>query len=451
MTEISVYFMHKKDFIVFADLPPSPFDDALIKDYLGLGFNVILLTEDNVEMIKDNHLSSQYIAAIENLSKFGVDIWIRNMYNDADYFDNSHPEKIRSNYGTPYSLSERHLTDEFKQFDAVTGFYMADEPYCHQLDDQPAYASFDHLVKLTDFKNKYYKDYFFHMNMVPSSSWDHYHQKGNHILDYKDFIDEYINNIVKKVEAGNKSICLDNYPFLGEKYIEPSYLNDLLTAANATRDYNSSVNDDNKATFGICVQTFDCHSPLGDRHRDILLPSEISFQVLTGLCLNARLFEYFAFRSLSDGSILGILDPHHKKRIYNIVKSGNDYSFGFFEVIKNYEWLGADFYYGHTKEFSNPVHTFKDLFYKDHTSIKNIECEYDILLGCFQNHDSYGFLILNYTDPQKEHSNQIEVEFKDVSEMSIYHGNKRTTIESNRLIDTLNPGEGVFVSFKKSL
>ena len=443
--------MNKKDFIVFADLPPQPFNDDLVKEYLGLGFNVVLLTEDSVKMIEDKHLSNEYISAIKNLAKFDVDIWIRNMYNDADYFDNSHPEKTRSNYGTPYTLTERHITDEFKQFDAVTGFYMADEPYCRQLADKPTYASFDQLVKLTDFKNKYYKDYFFHMNMVPSSSWDHYYQSGNDILDYKHFINEYINQIVKRIEAGNKSICLDNYPFIGDKYIEPTYLNDLLTAANATRDYNLSVDDDNKATFGICVQAFDCYSPLRDRHRDILLPSEISFQVLTGLCLNARLFEYFAFGSLCDGSILGILDQHNKKRLYDIVKSGNDYAFKFFDCVKNYEWLGADFYHGYTKEFSNPVHIFKKLFFKDHKAIKRIECEYDILLGCFENKDSYAFLILNFTDPQKNHSNKVEIELNNVSNVSVYNGKESKTINNNLLIDTLNPGEGVFISFKKTL
>ncbi len=443
--------MNKKDFIVFADLPPHPHEDELIKDYIGLGFNVILLTEDSVQMIKDKNLSKDYISAIDNLCKYNIDIWIRNMYNDADYFDNSYPDKSRSNYGTPYTLSERHLTDEFKQFEAVTGFYMADEPYRHQLDDNPSYASFDKLVKLVDFVNSYYPNYFFHMNMVPSSSWDHYYQKGNGIIDYKDFIDDYIATIVGKVKSNQKSICLDNYPFIGDKYIEPTYLYDLLTVANATRDYNLSKDDNSKATFGICVQAFDCYSPLRDRHRDILSPSEISFQVLTGLCLNARLFEYFAFKSLSDGSISGIYDKNNKKRLYDIVKSGNEYAFQFFNCLINYQWLGADFYHGYVKEFSNPIHNAKNLFYKNHKAIKRLDSEYDVLLGCFENDEEIAYLILNYTDPQKNHSNEVEMELDGVKELSIFNGKEQKTINYNIFKVTLNPGEGVFISFKKPL
>ena len=96
--------MCKNDFVIFADLPPSPFDDGLIKDYLNLGFNTILLTEDEIKMIENDHLAKGYIDAINNLSKYDVNIWIRNMYNDPDYFDNDDEDKKRSNYGTPYSL-----------------------------------------------------------------------------------------------------------------------------------------------------------------------------------------------------------------------------------------------------------------------------------------------------------------------------------------------------------
>ena len=437
--------MNKKDFIIFADLPPSPFDDELIKDYLELGFNVILLTEDNVDMVEDGRLSSEYKKAINNLSKHDIDIWIRNMYNDPDYFDCGDPEKERSNYGTPYSLTERHLTDEFKEFPSVTGFYMSDEPYMKQLEEHPSYASFDRLVKLVDYRNKCYENHFFHMNMVPSSSWDHYYQIGNDILDYKDFIDEYINTIIKRITNGNKSVCLDNYPFVGKDYIDPSYLNDLLLVANTTRDYNSSVNDKDKATFGICIQAFDCYSPLGDKHRDIALPSEISFQVLTGLCLNAHLFEYFAFCSIDVAKIHGIFGGNKKKRIYNIVKEGNDYSFKFFDYIKGCEWLGADFYHGSTKEFSNPVHLHKDLFFKDHHSIKNIKCDYDVLLGCFKKSGKDAFMVINYTDPQKNHQNKIEIKFDKFGKIAVFDGDNEKIISNDSYEIVLKPGEGAFI------
>ena len=157
-------------FIRLADLPPNPMDKAALKQYQEMGFYICLLTEDDVFLVKDETVSPEYKQAIQNISDMGMQVWIRNMFNDPDYFD-SDGKTDGSNYGWTYEMEPRHITNEFSAFPAVTGFYMADEAYMYQLPEIPPldwmrkdsykFASFDQLTKLVDWKNKYYPDAFF--------------------------------------------------------------------------------------------------------------------------------------------------------------------------------------------------------------------------------------------------------------------------------------------------
>ena len=185
-------------FIRLADLPPNPTNADALKHYRELGMNVCLLTEDQVKLVSDGVLSRDYQQAIQNISDAGMQIWIRNMFNDADYFQ-CEEKKIGSNYGWTYEMDPRNITDEFQKFPTVTGFYMADEAYMYRLPEKVSidwmvkenhlFASFDQLTKLVDWKNKHYPNAFFHMNHVPGQSWDHYLPRNGEYCNYEDFSD----------------------------------------------------------------------------------------------------------------------------------------------------------------------------------------------------------------------------------------------------------------------
>ena len=159
-------------FIRLADLPPDPTNIKALEHYRQLGMNVCLLTEDQVKLVDGGTVSQNYQKAIQNITDCGMQVWIRNMFNDADYFQ-CEEQKTGSNYGWAYEMEPRNITDEFGKFPAVTGFYMADEAYMYQLPEQVnidwmrpdsyKYASFDRLTKLVDWKNQYYPNAFFHM------------------------------------------------------------------------------------------------------------------------------------------------------------------------------------------------------------------------------------------------------------------------------------------------
>ena len=121
-----------KKFLKFADLPPNPMDDRDLGTYKELGFDVCLLTEDDVKLVKNGLLNEDYKQAIRNIGKNGLNVWIRNMYNDEDYFQ-CDIDKSGSNYGTSYEMAPRNITTEFEEFSGITGFYMADEAYMYTM------------------------------------------------------------------------------------------------------------------------------------------------------------------------------------------------------------------------------------------------------------------------------------------------------------------------------
>lgn len=448
-----------KKFIKFADLPPNPFDTEDLRDYKELGMNVCLLTEDDVKMVANGNLSEGYKQAIRNISETGMQVWIRNMFNDCDYFQcKSH--KAGTNYGDRYEMEPRNITTEFLEFPSVTGFYMADEAYMETLPNPPEvawmqqmphmadsykFASFDKLVTLVDWKNEYYPNAFFHMNHVPGQSWDHYLPKDGVIYDYEDFLTAYCDVILRRVKGCGRSLCLDNYPFIGEDYMEKDYLQDLFIASKVARNYNASVGDNDKATFGICIQTFDAKSMFDERHRDIVSPEEVTLQLYTGMALGARLFEYFGYHSYGN-EFVAIKGPDKKKRIYDKVKEANERAEQFENVLCDYDSLGGFVACGkQCTENTGAFVLLKKLVMKDDSI--SVSASHDTLVGCFEKEGQKGYMFVNYTDPIRKHNNVITVKFSGAESVQFYHEGDRRTVVLNEeeMTITLKPGDAAFV------
>lgn len=442
----------KKKFIKFADLPPNPFSKDDLKRYKDLGLNVCLLTEDDVKLVKDGKLSDEYKSAINNIGEQGLEVWIRNMFNDESYFQSF--EKIYgSNYGSEYEMEPRNITDEFAQFDCVTGFYMADEAYMYNMPETmpiswmrprtDLFSTFEKLTKLVDWKNKYYPDKFFHINHVPSQSWDHYLPRNGQFYDYEDFLTYYNDTILKGLKSGPHSLCLDNYPFIGEDYLEKDYLFDLMTAANLARDFNTQ-NPKNKTTFGICIQSFHCYAITDERHRDIKLSAEVKFQIYVGMALGAKMLEYFCYRSYE--RLEGIIGPNNENRIYDIVKTANEEASVFEDAIYDFTYIGAFAVPGYKcTENTAAFIMAKELYVKDSSISVSSEC--DLLVSRLENGDEKGYMIVNYTDPVKNHTTIVNVKFTEKSNINLLTQEENKSLKDTcEFVIILKPGQAAFIT-----
>lgn len=445
----------KNGCMIFADLPPNPLSVSEIKTYKKLGFTAFVLTEDDVKFTVGGKITEEYKTAIKNVSDAGLDVIIRNMYNDEDYFDNPSPKKS-SNYGSEYEIEKRSVTDEFSLLPRVVGFYVADEPYMYTLKEMPwryahkdkeKFASFDKLVKIAEWKNKYYPEAFFHVNHVPSESYDHYFPLGEEIYDYADFLTAYADKVLRKLEGGGRSICLDSYPFVGEGYMENAYLKDLFVGATVTKKYNESVTEENSATFGICIQAFHARSMKAEnepRHKDIYSAAEITLQLYAGAAFRAKLFEFFCYRSFG-GGLDGIMRSDGAKRIYDIVKKANDSALPLINVASEFKWgggycVGGSVYCDNARAIIDAKPTFE----KDEKI--NVSSEYDLIVGRFIKGKKSGYMFVNYTDPSKNVGNKIRVcgRFSKISVVFEF-GQKRTYETNGRFETELPAGGGIFV------
>lgn len=434
--------------ITIADMPPNPFDPEAVQLYKDMGFTHWVLTEDHVPLVEDGALGDEYKKAIEILSDQGFEVWIRNMQNDPEYFQIKE-EKVGSNYGYQYTLAPRDITDDFSEFPSVNGFYMMDEPFQNTKEDNPAtedkenlHPAFDQLDTLIQWKNTYYPDAFWHVNHVGSGSWDHYPAGTT----YADFIDAYVENVLKKLESGGRSICMDNYPLPeGGSVIKEAFLCDVLVLAHATKNYNASVSQDQQAVMGICLQTMqDSNLKL----RDITSSSDVTFQMYTGLACGARLFEYFCYRSLEGVGLAGIVDMTGEKRIYDHVLEANQRMQPFEKIVCAFDWQGMTANHGSQSGMENIFESAQDLLTDDTGVLTKMDSRYDAIAGYFKQGQQDGYMVVNYTAPDLDLTNIVTLTFEGCQQVLIYTEEgvrQQNLVDGGTLRLTLGCGQAAFV------
>lgn len=422
-------------FISFVDLPPDP--NRSLDDYKGLGFSGFILTEDYLLLTQNGAMTGSYKDAVRRLNDNGLGVYVRNQYNDPYYFDTT--AEGSAEYERNYTLDSRSLTDEFRENGGVAGFYMADEPTFNKI------SAFDPLI---DWYNANYADSYFHMNLFPS----YVGQAGLNGHTYEQYVQEYVDKIASKVK-GRKSVCLDNYPFNRNDSIRASYLSDLLIAATKTKAYNDTAKAADKANMGLCIQTFYDGGLV-----DIRGSSDVSFQLLCGMAMGARTFEYFCYRSYIDGAIQlhGIFDSNMQKRVYDYVKEANEKYLGFEKVVNAFEWQGVNTLYASDETKIENEEAFSAIsgLVLGNTGKLNLggcRSKLDTLIGAFKKGDDYGYMVVNYSLPSAGKSNVVELAFNNATHAAVYSATENgvqssvVTLADGKARITLGAGDGVFV------
>lgn len=435
--------------ILVADMPPSPFAADAVKLYKDLGFTHWILTEDHTPMVYEGTLHEGYKEAIEILTEEGFEIWIRNMQNDPEYFQLAET-KSGSNYGYQYTLEPRDITDDFSAYPAVTGFYMMDEPFLNTKEDNPGtddredlHPAIDQLDALIQWKNTYYPDAFWHVNHIGSGSWDHWPAGSS----YADFIDAYVENVIKKLEGnGGKSICMDNYPLPdGGGVIKEAFLYDVLVLAHATKNYNDTVSQEQQATMGICLQTF---RDVSLRLRDITSSSDVTMQMYTGMACGARLFEYFCYRSMDGIGLFGIIDMTGQPRIYDYILEANERALPFQKIVCAFDWYGTAVNHGSQSGPENIFEVVDSMVAEETGVLTDIDSRYDAIVGCFKQGEQDGYMVVNYTAPDLDQTNMVTLTFPGCTTALVY---TEEGVEQMDLVDggilrvTLDCGQAAFI------
>ena len=397
-------------------------------------------------------VENDYLQALENLDAAGLNVWIRNYHNTADYFT-------------------QDLTTALLLYkDVIDGFYMVDEAFqtnalLTAAGQEAVNSDFESMLVVRDWFNTNFGDKYYHSNHVPISSYDHYTDANGNVCTeisaqyYERFLRLYKTNYNDQLtNASGTSIGFDNYPFIHDqgtyKYgilnlqskfesgIQSYYLLNCLIAANVAGQ------DD----FGLCIQTFEASDLTYDVTRDITSSAEVSLQLYTGMAMGADLFEYFAYHS--NGDFNAIMNQDGSKRIYDIVKEGNG-ALCFSDVINTFTWNGIVTSTGSVNSHNTEGFSLVENYILTNISngvLDSYASTDDAIIGCFTKGDLNGYMVVNFNDPAAvTGNNTVNLTFADCTRARIY-----TCVDgvlTSELIDltngactvTLAPGSGCFV------
>ena len=414
---------------------------------LKAGDNVYVTDRDYILTVHNDYLTS-----LENLDEAGLQVWIRNHHNKADYFT-------------------ADMTNALLLYkDVIDGFYMVDEAFqtnalLTAAGQEDVSSDFDSMTVVRDWFNANFAEKYYHSNHVPITSYDHYTAVNGSTLSamdvngYKAFLEEYKATYNDQLTgASGASVSFDNYPFIHaqgtykygtlnllskfESGIQSTYLLNCLLAAQVAAE------DD----FGLCIQTFEASDLTYKVSRDIVSAAEVSLQLYTGMAMGADLFEYFAYNS--NGEFNTIMNQDGSKRIYDIVAEGNQ-ALCFADVVNTFSWNGIMTSAGSANSHNSVGFGYvADMVLSDSNNgvLSSVASTDDAIVGCFTKDTLNGYMVVNFNDPAAvTGDNTVTLNFAGCTRARVY-ANVNGELTS-QLVDLTNgvytailaPGSACFV------
>ena len=422
-----------------------------------------------------------YQASIKNLDAADLNVWIRNTSNKKGYFTQD-----RLNVLQPYT-------------DVIDGIYVADEPFTTaaiqsssnsftgETEDLMTFEQFseDSEKKWLNWFNENLPDKYFFVNHVGMPAYNHYMESPQSdappVSEYEAYYDKYKTDVLTRLgDSTKKPLSFDLYPLGYDKRtrkrewnpiegfyyvwqptkwqsegIDPYYLVTMLTVANKAKEqgniFSYYIQAQNNKSFVDSTGT-----------RALKSSAEISMQLYAGMACGAKMYGYFLYNALADNPDNGMIRPNgtHNK-MYDWVQEANQEALPFADVLKTFEWNGAEFFLGTSKKNSEA----KDLLSQElvlnndsngvlNSEIGNITADHDILVGHYKKGGQDAYMIANYNDPELvDTPNNVTLKFDGCNYARVYTGDVEKGLTSRiEPLDadgsykfTLQPGGGCFV------
>lgn len=420
-----------KEIRLTADLPPDQSDRAQLETYMAAGFNAIPLTEDfsgiaAKDLAEDDFENSGYIKALKLCEELGLDVYIRP--------HSSYVSKDGTGERTETYFEKFFSKINFKDYPAVKGFFICDEPTYNQL---------------TDLKNSYLP--WFNENYADSGlEWcvnflacnSEAYKNGDDPptkKTYSDCVNYYFDNVLSQVKSSNKIFTIDFYPLFSDgnnNYIHDTYVKANYEAATAAK--NNGVN------FGAYVQCFTGYSTL--RRPESV--ADISFQVYFNLAFGAKKLSFYGYRDY--GSEKHMVTAGEPNDVYYFVKQVNEEIKKFDHVFMSFDWEGVFTSVGtgsrsKTNEAFEMVRTVK---LENLAGVSSYKSKYDTVAGQMRDKNgNVGYMLVNYDEPSKARKNDVSFTFENADGVLMYRNGEPQVIglRNREFSLTLEAGEGVFI------
>jgi hypothetical protein len=453
------------EMFIRSDLPPNQAARDQMLLYKDCGFNTVVLTEDFFSVTPvagymdamaaykteleawDGQEETKpvepekpdYIEALELCEELGIDVFIRPHEKGTNKTDADNPNVAtdpEAVVGKPNYFEKYLYNLDFRDYHAVKGFMVADEPTYGQVTDlQNRYLDWFN----TNYGGENF-ELFVNHNGPGSNAWK---DKYSQTKTYDEFISYYNDGFLSKLNQSTKVLSMDTYVLHNDgtnNYVSSSFL-----ASNlGMRRYADKFGVD----YGGYIQCFTGYSTL----RELTSYDDFSFQVCTYMAFGAKRLSFYGYRTwaASDRTEIHLVDggvPNAKwymtKDVIAMIKKLDG-------VLYNFEWDGIYTNLG-TGSFFDTNEAFEAIKSDDLDTlrgVKSFQSKYDTIAGQFKDKDGNdGFMLVNYEEPSIKRDNKVTMTFENADGV-LYYRNGEPMVEglANKTFTIdLKPGEGVFI------
>ena len=407
-----------------ASLPPNMAVREQVEMYTACGFNAVPYTEDffSAAEVLEQGERAAYLQGLALCEEYGVDAFIRPHSSETSKTPTSEPcyyEKYFSNI-------------DFRNYPAVKGFFVVDEPSLGQLNDLEN--------RYLPWFNENYggENYEFFANMYHIGHGAYPDRVGP---SYDAYAEKYL-SILEKANSVNKHYSIDYYTLRiddGEVYMYDSNLQ--AHADGAIRAKNHGVK------YGAYVQVFG--STLGESYRLPTTQAEIEWGVNNILSFGASTLKFYHYREYKKANHVGMLTDGAPNERYYWVQQALATLRKWDHVILSYEWEHIYTNVGTGSKFAtNPAFELIRGIEKPITDVTAVKSKYDITMNEFTDGEgNKAFMLCNYDEPLLGRKNKVTVNFEKAQGVQYYRNGEPTTVllKDGSFEIELEAGEGVFV------
>ena len=352
-------------------------------------------------------------------------------------------------YRTFPSLGDNERAAAFMGYDAVAG-YVIDEPTKYEIENI--------ANKLEEVK-KNFNNKTLYVNLFPSF-WSGIETDFNG--DYKAYLRFFCENVLSKLETGEKWLSVDRYPLVydadGNKCLDDGWLSDIQDVVEVAKEYNAKTN--------IFIQT----TPFGEKtaggHDRVPAVEDIRLQAMSLMAFGVDGIGLFSYATTIENDEFsemqtGMIDRNgNRTAIYYSVKTAISELKNFEKVIKGYDYQGiftTDA--GKTMKNSDVLASTSNFSFQnigrtalsDVGGVNKVSSTQDTLYGYLK--DAKGNLaltVVNYNDTSKNLTDTVTIAF-DTSKYNavIYYERgirKFASLNaSGEVVLNIGVGEGIFV------
>ncbi len=411
-----------------ASLPPNMADENQVAIYKASGMNAVPYTEDffSAEDVLLRGENSTYMQGLKLCEEYGIDAFIR----PHSSFTSALPTEEPCYY-------EQYFSNiDFRDYPAVKGFFVVDEPeYAQLLDLESRY--------LTWFNENYGGEgYEFFSNLF--SRYVTNFKKGDYVSKtYDDYAEKYL-SILDRAEASNKHFSIDYYALRktdGGVYMADTNLMTHADAAIRAKAHGMGM--------GAYVQVFGGYAD-GQSYRMPTTFAEVDWGVNNLLSFGATTLKFFHYREYKKDKLLGMLTEGEPNERYYWTQQALETLRKWDHVILSFEWEHIYTNVGTgSRDATNPAFEYVRSIAKPITNVEKVQSKYDITMNEFKDADgNKAFMLCNYDEPLLQRKNKTTVTFKDEVQGVLYYRNGEPTtalLNGGKFEIELNAGEGVFV------